>query len=169
MKIIPRIGRVLVVLSAVVIAAALSVNAAINVVEHRRTMEFYDTATTGLAGEVRDEVEVTSFVYDTSAHVTGEPGEEVTVNLGTGVWEVLGGGSDDDLDTQTKLSSSSTVATWTGFKNVISVLPADEAEAMMGQRGLIMPEGPMTLTVSGDQPWSVDFIRVVCPGDYEPF
>ena len=56
-----------------------------------------------------DEVEVTSFVYDTSAHVTGEPGEEVTVNLGTGVWEVLGGGSDDDLDTQTKLSSSSTV------------------------------------------------------------
>ena len=89
----------------------------------------------------------------------------------TGVWEVLGGGSDDDLNTQTKLSGSSTVATWTGFRNVISVLPADEAEAMMGQRGLIMPEGPMTLTVSGDQPWirGLHAVRVVCPGDYEPF
>ena len=175
MKIIPRIGRVLVVLSAVVIAAALSVNAAINVVEHRRTMEFYDTATTGLAGEVRDDVEVTSFVYDTSAHVTGEPGEEVTVNLGTGVWEVLGGGSDDDLNTQTRLTSDigSTVATWTGFKNILSVLPADDFEGM-GQSlgphgGSVMLEGPMTLTVSGDQPWMVDFRRVVCPGDYEPF
>ena len=85
MNLITRIGRVLVVLSAVVIAAALSVNAAISVVEHRRTMEFYDTATAGLAGEGEVRVEATSFVYDTSAHFTGEPGEFRTVNLSPGV------------------------------------------------------------------------------------
>ena len=167
MNLITRIGRVLVVLSALVIAAALSVNAAINVIEHRRTMEFYDTATAGMTGEVR-EVEVTSFVYDTSTHFTGEPGEEVTVNLSPGVWEVLGGGG-DDRTISTTLSSDvrSTTMSWTEFRNIISVLPWDEAEAMMDHRG-VMPVGSMTLTVGGDQPWSVDFIRHVCPGDYAP-
>ena len=82
---------------------------------------------------------------------------------------MLGGGG-DDRNIQTKLSSDvgSTVMSWTGFRNIISVLPRAEAEAMMVHRG-VMPEGPMTLTVSGDQPWTVDFIRRVCPGDYEPF
>ena len=170
MTIITRIGRVLVVLSAVVIAAALSVNAAMNVLQRIDSAAFYERTSNLMAGgegEVR-EVEVTSFVYETSAHFSGEPGEEVTVNLSPGVWEVLGGGSDDDFNTQTRLSGSSTVMSWTGFRNIISVLPADEAEAMTDHRG-VMPEGPMTLTVSGDQPWSVDFLRVVCPGDYEPF
>lgn len=171
MKIITRIGRILLVLSAVVIAAALSVSAATDVLQRIDTAAFYERTSNLMAGgegEVR-EVEVTSFVYDTSAHFTGEPGEEVTVNLSAGVWEVLGGGG-DDLNIQTKLSSDfgSTVMSWTGFRNVISVLPADEAEGMMEHRG-VMPAGPMTLTVSGDQPWIVDFRRVVCPGDYEPF
>ena len=177
MTIITRLGRVLIVLSAVVIAAALSVNAAMNVLQRIDSAAFYERTSNLMAGGegVVREVEVTSFVYDTSAHVTGEPGEEVTVNLSPGVWEVLGGGSDDDLNTQTRLTSDigSTVATWTGFKNILSVLPADDFEGM-GQSlgphgGLVMLEGPMTVTVSGDQPWMVDFRRVVCPGDYEPF
>lgn len=171
MKILNRIGGVLVVLSTVVIAAALSVSAATHVLQRIDSAAFYERTSNlmgGGEGEVR-EVEVTSFVYDTSAHFTGEAGEEVTVNLSDGVWEVLGGGG-DDLNIQTRLSSDlgSTVMTWTGFRNVISVLPEDEAEAMMDHRG-VMPAGPMTLTVSGDQPWMVDFRRVVCPGDYEPF
>ena len=170
MKILTRIGSVLIVLSAVVIAAALSVNAAMNVLQRIDSAAFYERTSNlmdGGEGEVR-EVEVTSFVYETSAHFSGEPGEEVTVNLSPGVWEVLGGGSDDDFNTQTRLSGSSTVMSWTGFRNFISVLPADEAEAMMDHRG-VMPEGPLTLSVSGDQPWIVDFRRIVCPGDYEPF
>ena len=169
MTIITRLGRVLIVLSAVVIAAALSVNAAMNVLQRIDSAAFYERTSDLMGGgesAVR-EVEVTSFVYDTSAHFSGEPGEEVTVNLSPGVWEVLGG-SDDDLNTQTKLSGSSIVKAWTGFRNVISVLPADEAEAMMDHGGVV-PEGPMMLSVSGDQPWTRDFIRVVCPGDYEPF
>lgn len=170
MTILNRIGRVLLVLSAVVIAAALAVSAATDVLQRIDTAAFYERTSNLMAGgegEVR-EVEVTTFVYDTSAHFTGEPGEEVSVNLSPGVWEVLGGGSDDDINIQTRLSSSSSVSTWTGFRNVISVLPADEAEAMR-DHGRVIPEGPMTLTVSGDQPWIVDFRRVVCPGDYEPF
>ncbi|MCY3783327.1 MAG: hypothetical protein OXG79_06040 [Chloroflexi bacterium] len=32
---------------------------------------------------------------DVSQHVSGEPGERVTVVLSPGVWEELGGGTDD--------------------------------------------------------------------------
>ena len=171
MATLTRAERVLYALAAVVIATALSVNAAMNVLQRIDSAAFYERTSNLMAGgegEVR-EVEVETFVYETSAHFTGEPGEEVTVNLSPGVWEVLGGGSNDDLNIQTRLSSSSSVSTWTGFRNVISVLPMGEYEAMSDQRGLVMPEGPMTLAVSGDQQWSVDFLRVVCPGDYEPF
>ena len=42
MKILNRIGRVLVVLSAVVIAAALSVNAAMNVLQRIDSAAFYE-------------------------------------------------------------------------------------------------------------------------------
>ncbi len=109
-------------------------------------------------------IETTVTVLDVSQHVSGEPGEEVTIELSPGVWEVLGGGTDDDPVTLASLVHPITT-TWTGFRNVISVLPLDEAEHAMDERG-VMPEGPMTLSVATDAAWVVDFRRQVCPGDY---
>ena len=115
-------------------------------------------------GPSDDVLEVESIVLDVSQHVSGEPGEEVTIELSPGVWEVLGGGTDDDPVTLASLVHPITT-TWTGFRNVISVLPLDEAEHAMDERG-VMPEGPMTLSVATDEAWVVDFRRQVCPGDY---
>lgn len=115
-------------------------------------------------GPSNDMLEFESIVLDVSQHVTGEPGEEVTVELSPGVWEVLGGGTDDQPVTLASRVRPITT-TWTGFRNVISVLPLDEAERAMDERG-VMPEGPMTLSVHTDEAWIVDFRRQVCPGDY---
>ena len=90
MTIITRAGRGLIVLSAVVIAAALSVNAALDMVEHRRTMEFYDMTTSGFVGEGEIRTESTTTVTQASTHISGtgsEPSETVEL-LSEGLWVV---------------------------------------------------------------------------------
>lgn len=119
-------------------------------------------------GHSDDLIEVEAIVLDGSQHIKGEPGEEVTIDLGPGVWQVLGGGTEEDPVT---LASHvrPIIRTWTGFRNVISVLPLDEADrarrAMIVGRP-VLPAGPMTLSVDTDDAWVVDFRRQVCPGDY---
>ena len=112
-------------------------------------------------------IETTVTVHTVSRHFLGEPGEEVTVELSPGVWQVLGGGTDEDAVTLASQSQVRPVSTtWTGFIHVISVLPLDEVDDAMSSATAVMPVGPMTLSVDTDYAWTVDFLRSVCPGEY---
>ena len=89
---ITRIGRVLVVLSAVVIAAALSVNAAFLVLQYKQSEAFYSIASDSAVyysdGGIR--TESTTTVTQTSTHISGhgsEPSEPVEL-LSEGLWVV---------------------------------------------------------------------------------
>ena len=88
-----RTVLVLAVLSAVVIAAALSVSAALDVVEHRQSAESWEQIAdsimgVGGIGEVR--TESTTTVTQASTHISGtgaEPSETVEL-LSEGLWVV---------------------------------------------------------------------------------
>lgn len=92
MKILTRIGRVLVVLSLLVIAAALSVNAAFLVLQYKQSEAFYSFASDSVVyysdGAIR--TESTTTVTQTSTHISGtgsEPSEPVEL-LSEGLWVV---------------------------------------------------------------------------------
>ena len=48
-----------------------------------------------------DAIKLETLVADVSQHVSGEPGEDVIDQLSPGVWEVRGGGTDDQPVTLT--------------------------------------------------------------------
>ncbi|MCY4114003.1 MAG: hypothetical protein OXG33_08705 [Chloroflexi bacterium] len=145
---------------ALVLIGAAVVFDAVGAELQRRT--FTRLAQTGYSN---DPIEVESIVLDGNQHIEGDPGEEVTIELGPGVWQVLGGGGEEHPVT---LASHvrPVIRTWTGIQNVISVLPLDEADRARIVDTPVLPAGPMTLSVDTDEAWVVDFRRQVCPGDY---
>ncbi len=152
-------------LALVVIAVAVTFNTVGIELQRRELARFTSRAEPMGFSEPRGELELETFVVDVSQHVSGDPGEEVTVELSPGVWEVLGGGTDDQpvsLTSQVRPFAMS----WTGFRTVISVLPLDEADRAMNGGTSVVPAGPVTLSVDTDEAWVVDFRRQVCPGDY---
>ena len=87
---ITRAGLVLVVLSAMVIAAALSVSASIAVLQHRQSAGFWELTADSMTGVGEIRTESTTTVTQTSTHISGtgaEPSDPVEL-LSEGLWVV---------------------------------------------------------------------------------
>ena len=173
MTILTRIERSLIVLAAVVIAAALSVNAAITVGEHRRTMEFYDMTTSGFVGDGEVRTESTTTVTQASTHISGtgsEPSDPVEL-LSEGLWVVSVRFSDyeppevGNIPTVNLSSvSGSGGAGWSGnWWNHIYVTADREQANDVGSRIATFTPGEIVLHISDlpdDVEWWADFERI---------
>ncbi len=111
-------------------------------------------------------VQVATTVRDTFAEVLLRPGEPLEIDLGPGVYEVLGG----DIHHSISLSSTTQArgASWAGPREILSVVEAPAAEIRdADSAGLVMPYGPMVLSSSDiKEPRTVTFRRVWCPKDF---
>ena len=150
---------------ALVVIAAATVFDAIGFELQRRELSRFTRPMDPSEGRVEVEVETT--IIDTSQHFSGKGREPVVIDPPPGAWQIAVVTS-YPLETQKSLASldHSRHAAWTGVDAILSIIDPDVADRPnFGMAGLIMPRGPMELTVDTDEEWKVDLRRIMCPGD----